>query len=356
MRAAFHSEHKFTLIEMLIVIAIIVILAAMLGGVLITQQSRAKVQGQANQIKLILGALDQFQKDFGEYPAVNSGVTIGDYTTSTGFTDGAAATTSSVDNWANRNSLAYRLCQKKANPTGSATTNDIGFTDAKGISMVTEAPVFTSTIRKDRDAWAGSYLSPTDLPGGQVVKNEIRDMWGNALAFCSPTKDFYNKVQTKPSDLTSNATTNASALESPAKLWHLTARTTPSGSAPVVKVGFDCVYYKSGSTWFARPAGNWNDNITTASGKYGSDSCGFMGPNSFAVRGTWSDTEMGMPEVWSRGADGKRIKLQYNSSNTAVNATGTTNASYKVYHGTNSSDYFYDSDNVGGNAITLKIQ
>lgn len=291
MRGTFYSEQKFTLIEMLIVISIIVILAAMLGGVLITQQIRAKNEAQGNQIKLLLGALEQFKTDFGEYPTV----------------DGPSGTGVDADNWTEGNSLAFRLCQEAGNTTLLSMNS--------------------ARVKEDVNArltWNGSYLTSKDFGQEMVIKHgspssttnkaEILDLWGNPLAYCAAPNAFYKDTsKTAATEATLRAEADKSSLQ-----------TSITGGVP----SNNYVAQKVGNQYFARPMG------ATSKG-------GFLGPNSWVMKGAWNPSELGMPEIWSRGADGvgflsgKSERIQYNGS--------STNANFK-----NSTSNSGDVDNVGG--------
>src|SRR5688500_12219108 len=64
-------RRAFTLIEMLVVIAIIAILAALLVGGL-TRSSESKVRSRVKvELKQLEGAIDSFHKRHGFYPADN---------------------------------------------------------------------------------------------------------------------------------------------------------------------------------------------------------------------------------------------------------------------------------------------
>lgn len=58
----------FTLIEMLVVMAIIAIIAASISVVLISPSSRAMVQRTRSQIMMIEGALEAYRDELGRYP------------------------------------------------------------------------------------------------------------------------------------------------------------------------------------------------------------------------------------------------------------------------------------------------
>ncbi len=71
-----HARHGFTLIEVMIAIAIVVILIGIVGFNVIGQQDTAKV-GQAKiQMRQIEGALDDFRLAFGRYPTETEGIAV----------------------------------------------------------------------------------------------------------------------------------------------------------------------------------------------------------------------------------------------------------------------------------------
>jgi general secretion pathway protein G len=64
----------FTLIEMLVVIAIIATLAALVGPEILRSTGDAKTQAARSQIELFALALDQYRLDNGEYPSTAQGL------------------------------------------------------------------------------------------------------------------------------------------------------------------------------------------------------------------------------------------------------------------------------------------
>ena len=65
----------FTLIELVIVMAIIALLAALVGPRLFGQLSESRVKTTRAQIELLATALDSFRLDIGRYPAQEEGLT-----------------------------------------------------------------------------------------------------------------------------------------------------------------------------------------------------------------------------------------------------------------------------------------
>ena len=64
----------FTLIEMLVVIAIIATLAALVGPEILRSTGDAKTQAAKSQVELFALALDQYRLDHGEYPTSTEGL------------------------------------------------------------------------------------------------------------------------------------------------------------------------------------------------------------------------------------------------------------------------------------------
>ena len=68
------NEEGFTLIEMLIVIALIGIITTWVGSNLIEKFGSAKVDSTKIQMKQLAGVLDQFKLDCNFYPLTNQGM------------------------------------------------------------------------------------------------------------------------------------------------------------------------------------------------------------------------------------------------------------------------------------------
>lgn len=64
----------FSLIEIMVVMAIIAMLAAMVGPRLIRRQERAQLQAARAQIEMLGTALDVFRLDMGRYPTTQEGL------------------------------------------------------------------------------------------------------------------------------------------------------------------------------------------------------------------------------------------------------------------------------------------
>ena len=68
------AQAGFTLIEIMVVMAIIAMLAAMVGPRLIRQQEKAAVKAAAAQIERLGTALDTYRLDMGRYPTTQEGL------------------------------------------------------------------------------------------------------------------------------------------------------------------------------------------------------------------------------------------------------------------------------------------
>jgi len=73
MRAT-RGNRGFTLIEIMVVMAIIAMLAAMVGPRLIGSQTKAQKQAARAQIEMFGTALDMFRLDVGRYPTSQEGL------------------------------------------------------------------------------------------------------------------------------------------------------------------------------------------------------------------------------------------------------------------------------------------
>lgn len=72
--ASRRRQAGFTLLELLIVVIILGLLAALVGPRLFGTLDKAKKQVAKTQIELLSGALDQFRLDVGRYPTTDEGL------------------------------------------------------------------------------------------------------------------------------------------------------------------------------------------------------------------------------------------------------------------------------------------
>jgi general secretion pathway protein G len=72
--ARHRRQAGFTLLELLIVVIILGLLAALVGPRLFGTLGKAKRQIAKTQIELLSGALDQFRLDVGRYPTTDEGL------------------------------------------------------------------------------------------------------------------------------------------------------------------------------------------------------------------------------------------------------------------------------------------
>jgi general secretion pathway protein G len=74
MHARRTRQGGFTLIEIMVVMAIIAMLAAMVGPRLIRQQEKAAIKAAQGQVAQLSTALDTFRLDMGRYPSTQEGL------------------------------------------------------------------------------------------------------------------------------------------------------------------------------------------------------------------------------------------------------------------------------------------
>ena len=70
------SNSGFTLIEILVVLAIIAVMASLIGPRLFTNVDKSKVQTATTQVKMIKGTLEALRLDIGRFPTEAEGLAM----------------------------------------------------------------------------------------------------------------------------------------------------------------------------------------------------------------------------------------------------------------------------------------
>lgn len=70
------KQTGFTLLEMLVVLAIIGLLASLVGPRLFSKVDTSKVQTAQTQVKMLKGALDALRLDIGRFPTQSEGLAL----------------------------------------------------------------------------------------------------------------------------------------------------------------------------------------------------------------------------------------------------------------------------------------
>ncbi len=71
-----HTQHGFTLLEMLVVLVIIGLLAGLIGPRIWGEADKAKIKTAQTQIKMLKGALQTLYLDLGRFPNAQEGLQL----------------------------------------------------------------------------------------------------------------------------------------------------------------------------------------------------------------------------------------------------------------------------------------
>lgn len=132
---------NFTLIEMLIVISVIVILAAVGLKMMSEMTTKAQSEAAGTQIRKILAAMERFRGDFGAYPREFKSAATRDLTLQ-------------VTNDKDKNNLRKHL-----------------FKNSSGVST------------KSPNTWSGDYLDEGDIPSALIDGDDFLDYWKEPLVY-----------------------------------------------------------------------------------------------------------------------------------------------------------------------------
>lgn len=72
--ARHRTERGWTLIELMVVLAIIALIGALVGPALLTQSEEAKVKAADAQVKMLRGSLLTYRLDVGQFPSTMQGL------------------------------------------------------------------------------------------------------------------------------------------------------------------------------------------------------------------------------------------------------------------------------------------
>jgi prepilin-type N-terminal cleavage/methylation domain-containing protein len=171
-------RHAFTLVEMLVVIAIIAILAAILLPVLAGAKKAALKKEAAMEISQIVGAIQQYDSVYGRFPvsslaqsAAAALVPPGDFTYGGTFTNGsgAAVLVYTAGYQTNNSEVIASLMDLVTFPNGTATVN-------VNHQKNPQQTIFLNAKMSGYDPDPLKHLLPE---GGVDITGVYRDPWGN---------------------------------------------------------------------------------------------------------------------------------------------------------------------------------
>ena len=161
------SRRAFTLVEVLVVVAIIAILAAMLLPAMLHIITRAKIARARTDMANLVNAIDQYQAQYGKYPTtMNSG--SGDFTYGGTALDSVFGTSGPWS--ANNSEVIAILMDLERYPSGAPNTVNFGhvkntqrilFLNAKMVGDSVSPGVGQDLVY--RDPWGNPYIITMDL-------------------------------------------------------------------------------------------------------------------------------------------------------------------------------------------------
>jgi len=164
-------QHRaaFTLVELLTVIAIIAILAAMILPVLSAAKKHARIMQAKTDIQGLVTAVEAYDTDYGRFPVRSdeqaSTLGINDFTT--GFVTNSASGQQTLVSYDNNSNAIAILMDLQTFPNGSVTVNNNHVKNPKQVKYLNAK-------------MSGYTPLPSDLnaPGGVDNTGIYRDPWG----------------------------------------------------------------------------------------------------------------------------------------------------------------------------------
>ncbi len=154
------NKKGFTLIEMVVVLAVIAILSAILAPTLTRYIESARIHRAQNDVKVIASAIAVFNSDVGEWPIWKSGSAMQSASSAVNMLAGPGTTPAASDttNWVGALALIAGGDSTKVSLSGQLNANTPGY------------PITGNGRRQ----WKGPYLSTAS--GAQEIGT---DPWGN---------------------------------------------------------------------------------------------------------------------------------------------------------------------------------